>query len=320
MVLVVEYVSEKLMVTGNTFDVKGLLRNLGGVWEPNRKGWTFQLRREGDVMEALKREKVLLEDKRSSRPTPHVADSAGSSSSSSGSQSGSQSSRSGNSNGRNKQTPSGLVILGAGGGAASVAAAVVRTPASRQKPARSRTPPRVSQPPLPQVRLNERTMRSRVASLAAAAGAASASAPASDERIPSAETSRARTLAADFRRAVEEASARTGSETSAEEPTSSQLEAIRRAEAILAAVDNLSADALEASGIVREVARLTFCRGNAKSAAFVSLRRSAKKASARWLQRRAEAASEAEATQQGTAFLMEQEAAANENAAAFGGS
>ncbi|CAE8694223.1 unnamed protein product, partial [Polarella glacialis] len=277
MVLLAERRGDKLVISGDTWDIKGVLRGCGGVWEPAGKSWAFPGRRENEVMEALQREKLLVEDRRPSTPPSSSV-------------------------GRRSKGAKGnqdLVVLGSDG------LAVVRTPAPGRKRQRSRTPPRQPAPTpsrLPDVRLNERTVRNRVAALSAAAGGAAAAEAegalssgasaleASVVDLDPAEERRARQLLAQLQAAAAEALAATDASAAAA--------ATARAEAALALADVLSAEALEAGGLVREAARLAFCRGCGvdvgAAGAVAALRRTARRAWGRWLRRRAEAAGRAE--------------------------
>lgn len=262
MVLILEHRDGKLLITGNTFDFKGLLRNVGGAWEPKAKGWAFPPHREADVLQVLQREKLLFEDKR-------VAGVSALASAVSQSQASSST----------RKKSSGLIVMEAEDVKAKSRAAttsrsnVIRTPAAGRVRPRSRTPPRVAAPTPPQLRLNDRTVRERTAILASAIPAER-----SQETSTSEDVARAISLCEQLSNAAEAVA------TAAE--TSEALQrALAKVEAVMKAADQLSAEALEVGGLVREAARIAFSR---KSATL--LRRAARKAMTRWVQSRAEAA------------------------------
>eukprot|EP00931_Biecheleriopsis_adriatica_P100974 TRINITY_DN76203_c0_g1_i1.p1 TRINITY_DN76203_c0_g1~~TRINITY_DN76203_c0_g1_i1.p1 ORF type:complete len:267 (+),score=74.00 TRINITY_DN76203_c0_g1_i1:35-835(+) len=252
MVLVADRRNNRLAITGNTWDIKGILKNNGGVWDPSIKGWTFRSQHEEEVMQALRREKLVVEDRRPPGPPPPSVEERG-------------------------KASRDLVVLNAK--TESV------TPASARKRARSKTPPRPVPKSHPDVKLNQRTVRDRVADLMTAAGDAATV----DLAEASLDELRAQRLVAELQAAAAEAAAAT--------EASILTAATSRAQAAFAQADNLSAEALEQGGLVKEAARLAFfrnssCNGGSAAAA---LRQTAKRAQKRWLARRAEAASAAEA-------------------------
>jgi hypothetical protein len=62
MVVVVRQNGQGALLTGDTFAVKDLLRNHGGIWKPDAKGWFFS--REASVLKVLAQEQVLVQDER----------------------------------------------------------------------------------------------------------------------------------------------------------------------------------------------------------------------------------------------------------------
>lgn len=258
MVLILEHRDGKVLITGNTFDFKGLLRNVGGAWEPKTKGWTFPPHREADVLQVLQREKLLFEDKR-------VAGVSALASAVSQSQASSSTTR---------KRSSGLIVMEAEDVKAKAATTsrsnVIRTPAAGRVRPRSRTPPRVSAPTPPRLRLNDRTVRERTSLLTSAVAA--------ERPSTSEDVARAISLCEQLSNAAEAVA------TAAENSEALQR-ALAKVEAVMTAADQLSAEALEVGGLVREAARIAFSRKSA-----TSLRRAARKAMTRWVQSRAEAA------------------------------
>eukprot|EP00930_Biecheleria_cincta_P065240 TRINITY_DN50968_c0_g1_i1.p1 TRINITY_DN50968_c0_g1~~TRINITY_DN50968_c0_g1_i1.p1 ORF type:complete len:288 (+),score=54.84 TRINITY_DN50968_c0_g1_i1:143-1006(+) len=237
MVIIADDHGGKLIISGDTWDIKGILKNHGGVWQPTLKGWSFQKREEHGVMEALRHERLLVEDRRSLTGSIKA-------------QSREQ---------RGRSSTSLRVIEGP--------AVDITPPAPARARARSRTPP--------DIRLNGRTVQARTSALVTAArGAESIDLHAPDE-------SRACSLAAELQAAVAEAEASV-------DISKAEL-AAQRALIVLDMADSLSAEALEASGLVRQATRLMFSRRCKTTQHCEALKQAARKAHGRWVKRRVEA-------------------------------
>lgn len=221
-----------VLITGDTYDIKELLRNYGGAWNAAPKGWFFS--REKEILDALAREQLLVQDNRPTASAPSQR--------------------------------ANTCAASSGG--------LVWTPAPVRGRMRSRTPPRVkkaSKPALPEVRLNERTVRERSAALGASARAGA--------MVDPIQAALAGRLVEKLRVSVAAALA-----ASSDDVTLAQVEEV------LAAADSLDPMLLESVGLAREASRLSFQRG----AGAAGLRAAARRACRRWLGRRVEAAAEAE--------------------------
>lgn len=242
MVIIADDPGGKLTISGDTCDIKGILKNHGGVWEPTLKGWSFQKLQEHGILETLRHERLLVEDRRSLTAfrKAHAGEQRGRSSTS-------------------------LRVI-------ECLAVDVTPPAPARARARSRTPP--------DILLNSKTVQARTSALVTAArGAESIELHAPDK-------SRACSLAAELQAAVAEAEASV-------DMSKAKL-AAKRALTVLEMADSLSAEALEASGLVREAARLMFSRRCKTTQHCGALKQAARKAHGRWVKRRVEAAVVAE--------------------------
>mmetsp|Transcript_29346 Transcript_29346/g.45987 ORF Transcript_29346/g.45987 Transcript_29346/m.45987 type:complete len:233 (+) Transcript_29346:60-758(+) len=133
MVVIVKDRLHGALITGDTYDVKGLLKAHGGRWLGDLKGWFFE--REAEVLKALVGNQCIIQDERAirnTRPVPPMS----------------------------RDRDSSLVVI-------STPVAARTRARSRTPPVESKS--QSSQ--LPQIRLNERMVRERTVALLEAAGA-----------------------------------------------------------------------------------------------------------------------------------------------------
>lgn len=243
MVLIIRQHGQGALITGDTFDVKEMLKNYGGQWNPEENGWFFS--REKEVILALTASQLLVQDERPRHRQAAASLAAERCSLAS-----------------NLGTTQPLPVPPA----CSASGSIVCTPAPVRMRARSRTPPRAAKPsnPVPEVRLNERTVRERSTALVMAARGVSPE-----------QASLAQKLMQEL-----------GDSVAAATAACSDIQRLACVEQVLAAADALDPAALESVGITQQVSRLAFQR----SAHAVALRKIARKALIRWSDRRAKAA------------------------------